>query len=64
MKSIPDSLEALHPLVQALVIVCLGVFLIAVVFNREASVNFINIIPWLLYLMGRNRSTDRKDLTM
>ena len=54
MKFALDWFRTLHPIVQGTVVVCSCTFLIAVVFNKEASTNVVNILPYLLYLMGSN----------
>jgi hypothetical protein len=48
----------LHPIVQAVVVVCSCVFLFFLVLNREASANFLNILPWFLALLGSKRNPE------
>jgi hypothetical protein len=56
MKIGPGWFLTLHPLVQSVAVICLGAFLIAVVFNKEASANIVNLLPYLLYLIGNGRT--------
>ncbi len=52
MKTVPSWFGALHPFVQAVLVICSFVLMIALIFNREALTNFLNILPWLLALHG------------
>lgn len=55
MKIGPGWFLTLHPLVQGTMVVCLGAFLIVVVFNKEASANIVNLLPYLLCLIGSGK---------
>lgn len=52
MKTVPDRFGTLHPFVQTVLIICSFALVIALIFNREALTNFLNILPWFLALLG------------
>src|SRR5689334_8855850 len=52
MKTVPDWFGTLHPFVQVVLVICSFALVIALIFNREAFTNFLNLLPWFLALLG------------
>lgn len=55
LKTAQSWFRTLHPFVQAVLVICSFVFVIVLIFNHEASTNFLNILPWFLALLGSKK---------
>jgi len=57
MKIALDWFATLNPTIQAVAIISLCALLMVVVLNKDASANFVSIMPWILCLFGSSNSS-------
>lgn len=55
----PNWFRNLHPTVQGIIVVCGFTLLIIVIFNREASTNIVNVLPYFMYLTKGNGTEEQ-----
>lgn len=56
MKTFLDLFRTLNPAIQAIAILSLFAFLSVMLFSKEATANFVSIVPWFLCLLGNSSS--------
>jgi len=53
MKKVLEWLQTLHPLIQALLLVCSCGLIMVMLLNHDATTNFTSLLMLALYVLGR-----------